>query len=64
MSKKAFRVVVVFEFGGIDDPNSDEASEAVDEVTREVRRLVQGDWESPCESVTTWVDDAYIQEEI
>jgi hypothetical protein len=55
MSKK-FRVYVVFEFDGIDDPSSPEADAVVDEITAETKQLALGDWSSPISAV--WVDDA------
>lgn len=58
--KKAFRVVVVFEFGDIDDPNGVEADELVDEVTEETKRIVLGEWQSPVSSAAVWVEDAYV----
>jgi hypothetical protein len=63
MSRK-LQVLVVFEFGGISDPDSVEAEMVTDEVEREVKRIVQGDWESPVESVTAWVQGATTVEEV
>jgi hypothetical protein len=63
MSRK-LQVLVVFEFGGISDPDSVEAEMVTDEVEREVKRIVQGDWESPVESVTAWVQGATMVEEV
>jgi hypothetical protein len=63
MSRK-LQVLVVFEFGGISDPDSVEAEIVTDEVEREVKRIVQGDWESPIESVTAWVQGATMVEEV
>jgi hypothetical protein len=63
MSRK-LQVLVVFEFGGISDPDSVEAEMVTDEVEREVKRIVQGDWESPVESVTARVQSATTVEEV
>jgi hypothetical protein len=60
MSKK-FRVYVVFEFDGIDDPGSLDADAVVDEITAETKRLALGDWSSPVLAV--WVDDATVEDE-
>jgi len=62
MSKK-LQVLVVFEFDGIDDPDSVEAEMVTDEVAHEIKRVVQGDWQSPINSVTAWVQDATVVEE-
>ena len=59
---KKLQVLVVFEFDGIDDPNSVEAEMVTDEVAHEVKRVVQGEWQSPVNSVTAWVQDATIRE--
>jgi len=59
---KALQVVVVFEFPGIESPDSPEADEIVDEVAHEIERLVLGEWQSPINSVTAWVQDATIRE--
>ena len=63
MSRK-LQVLVVFEFGGISDPDSVEAEMVTDEVEREVKRIVQGDWESPVGSATAWVQGATMVEEV
>jgi len=62
MSKK-LQVLVVFEFDGIDDPDIVEAEMVTDEVAHEIKRVVQGDWQSPINSVTAWVQDATVVEE-
>lgn len=62
MSKK-LQVLVVFEFDGIDDPDSVEAEMVTDEVAHEIKRVVQGDWQSPINSVTAWVQDATVVED-
>lgn len=62
MSKK-LQVLVVFEFGGIDDPDSVEAEMVTDEIAHEIKRVVQGDWQSPIASVTAWVQDATVVED-
>jgi hypothetical protein len=62
---KALQVVVVFEFAGIESPDSPEADQIVDELTYEVERLVRSEWQSPVDwdSISAWVDDARIREE-
>jgi hypothetical protein len=62
--KKVFRVVVVYEFEGIDDPNSPEADEIVDEVTEVTSQTLFGEWESSFTTAGVWVEDAYIREGI
>jgi hypothetical protein len=57
--KKVFRVVVVYEFEGIDDPNSPEADEIVDEVTEVTSQTLFGEWESSFTTAGVWVEDAY-----
>lgn len=59
---KKLQVLVVFEFDGIDDPNSVEAEMVTDEIAHEIERVVQGEWQSPVASVTAWVQDATIRE--
>ena len=59
MSKK-LQVLVVFEFDGIDDPDSVEAEIAVDELTHEVKCLTATEWDG---AVTAWVQDAMVVEE-
>jgi hypothetical protein len=59
---KALQVVVVFEFPGIESPDSPEADEIVDEVAHEIERLVLGEWQSPVTAVAAWVDEARIRE--
>jgi len=61
MSKK-LQVLVVFEFDGIDDPDSVEAEIAIDDVTHEIKRLTATDglWDG---AVTAWVQDATVVEE-
>lgn len=60
---KKLQVLVVFEFGGISDPDSVEAEMVTDEVAHEIKRVVQGEWQSPVNSVTAWVQDATVVEE-
>lgn len=62
MAKK-LQVLVVFEFGGIDNPDSVEAEMVTDEVAHEIERVVRGEWQSPVASVTAWVQDATVVEE-
>ena len=59
---KALQVVVVFEFPGIESPDSPEATEIVDEIAHEIERLVLGEWQSPVPAVFAWVDEARIRE--
>jgi hypothetical protein len=59
---KALQVVVVFEFPGIESPDSPEADEIVDEIAHEIERLVLSEWQSPVASVMAWVDDVRIRE--
>lgn len=59
---KALQVVVVFEFAGIESPDSPEADLIVDELTHEIERVVQGEWQSPVASVTAWIDEAVIRQ--
>jgi hypothetical protein len=59
---KKLQVLVVFEFDGIDDPNSVEAEMVTDEIAHEIERVVQGEWQSPINSVTAWVQDVTIRE--
>ncbi len=59
---KKLQVLVVFEFDSIDDPNSVEAEMVTDEIAHEIERVVQGEWQSPINSVTAWVQDVTIRE--
>jgi hypothetical protein len=59
---KKLQVLVVFEFDGIDDPNSVEAEMVTDEIAHEIERVVQGEWQSPINSVTAWVQDVTTRE--
>lgn len=58
---KIFQVVVVFSFGGIDDPNGAEADAVVDEVSNRTVRYLLEKWEAPLRAV--WVDEAYVSED-
>lgn len=59
---KKLQVLVVFEFDGIDDPNSPEADAVVDEVSnRTVRYLLEG-WIADAPINAVWVDDVRIRE--
>lgn len=62
MSKK-LQVLVVFEFSGIDDPSSEEADIAVDEVTEIVSGIMNTEWHTPAESVAGWVQEVFVVEE-
>ena len=54
---------VPVEFDGIDDPDSVEAEMVTDEIAHEIERVVQGEWQSPVNSVTAWVQDATVVED-
>jgi hypothetical protein len=60
---KKLQVLVVFEFGGIDDPNSEAADIAVDEVTEVVSGIMNTEWQTPAESVSGWVQEVLVTEE-
>jgi hypothetical protein len=53
---KKLQVLVVFEFDGIDDPNSVEAEMVIDEVTMETKQMEFN------RVVSVWVQDATIRE--
>lgn len=53
-------VVMMLEFDGIENADSVEAEAVIDEVSDEVKRLVQIEWQSAPTSVTGWVDDAWV----
>jgi hypothetical protein len=55
MASKKLRVIAVFEFDGIDDPDSDAADEAV-EVVQKVLSTIY-DW-AGYENTAAWVDEA------
>lgn len=52
--KKALRVLVVFEFNGIEDPGSDEANAIVESLTDECNRFCA---EAGADCV--WVEEVY-----
>lgn len=56
---KVFRVVVVYEFEGIDDPNSLDADMVVDEVAEVTGETLLSEWASPFSRAAVWVEDAY-----
>lgn len=56
-------VVVMFEVHGIESADSVEAEMVIDEVSDEVKRLVQSDWQTAPGAVTGWVDDAWVNRE-
>ena len=58
--KKVFRVVVVYEFEGIEDPNGLDADMVVDEVAEVTADTLSGDWASSFNSASVWVEDAYV----
>jgi hypothetical protein len=62
MSRK-LQVLVVFEFDGIESPDSEDADAVIDELTHEIKNVVRGDWQSPITSATAWVQDATMIEE-
>ena len=57
---KALQVIVVFEFPGIESPDSPEADEVVDEVAHDIERLVLGEWQSPVTAVTAWGEEGRV----
>jgi len=61
---KKLQVLVVFEFDGIDDVDSPEADDVVEEITHEVKRIVQGDWETTDKPVSAWIQDVMEAEEV
>lgn len=62
MSKK-LQVLVVFEFDGIENPDSEDADTVIDELTHEIKKVVRGDWSAPVKSVSAWIHDAASVEE-
>jgi hypothetical protein len=62
MSKK-LQVLVVFEFGGIESPDSPEADIAIEEVTEVVSGIMSTEWQVPATSVSGWVQDATVVED-
>ena len=58
--KKVFRVVVVYEFDGIEDPNSPDADMVVDEVAEVTGNTLSVEWASSINSASVWVEDAYV----
>ena len=56
---KVFRVVVVYEFEGIDDPNSLDADMVVDEVAEVTGNTLTVEWASSISGAAVWVEDAY-----
>ena len=61
MSSKKLQVLVVFEFDGIDDPDSIEADMAVDEVTEIVAGIMNTEWYTP--ATRAWVQEAFVWDE-
>lgn len=57
---KVFRVVVVYEFEGIDDPNGLDADMVVDEVAEVTGNTLSVEWASSISGATVWVEDAYM----
>ncbi len=62
MSKK-LQALVVFEFDGIENPDSEDADTVIDELTHEIKKVVRGDWSVPVKSVSAWIHDAVAVEE-
>ncbi len=62
MSKK-LQALVVFEFDGIENPDSEDADTVIDELTLEIKKVVRGDWSAPVKSVSAWIHDAVSVEE-
>ncbi len=62
MSKK-LQALVVFEFDGIENPDSEDADTVIDELTHEIKKVVRGDWSAPVKSVSAWIHDAASVEE-
>lgn len=62
MSKK-LQALVVFEFDGIESPDSEDADAVIDELTHEIKNVVRGDWSAPVKSVSAWIHDAVAVEE-
>ncbi len=62
MSKK-LQALVVFEFDGIENPDSEDADTVIDELTLEIKKVVRGDWSAPVKSVSAWIHDAASVEE-
>lgn len=59
MANKALRVVMVFEFDGIDDANGPEADEIVDRLTNATINM-----EQRYEASAVWVEDAVVGHEV
>lgn len=55
---KKLQVLVVFEFDGIDDPDSVEAEMAVDEVTEIVSGIMNTEWYTP--ATRAWVQEVFV----
>jgi hypothetical protein len=60
---KKLQVLVVFEFDGIENPDSEDADTVIDELTHEIKKVVRGDWSAPVKSVSAWIHDAASVEE-
>lgn len=58
--KKVFRVVVVYEFDGVDDPNSPDADMLVDEVTYVTKKSLSAADGINHYGRSVWVEDAYV----
>jgi len=55
---KKLQALVVFEFDGIENPDSEDADTVIDELTLEIKKVVRGDWSAPVKSVSAWIHDA------
>jgi hypothetical protein len=60
---KKLQALVVFEFDGIENPDSEDADTVIDELTLEIKKVVRGDWSAPVKSVSAWIHDAASVEE-
>jgi hypothetical protein len=60
---KKLQALVVFEFDGIENPDSEDADTVIDELTLEIKKVVRGDWSAPVKSVSAWIHDAVSVEE-
>jgi hypothetical protein len=58
--KKVFRVVVVYEFEGIEDPNGLDADMVVDEVAKVTGNTLTVEWASSISGAAVWIEDAYV----